>query len=181
MINMNKNMHKYPRPAHKNLDLHKDARSTRHKNPTIELDNIRRFFYPRKNRIRRSNRPVVACDRRFSAGAGARHAWDESKIRLVIPAVPFACTFVRARLKITFPKKRPRTVKAARGSVDYFLEGAACGWWRDEKKSPGFNRNLISRLPIASSASIGWNVANCRHQTVRIISFTEVEAYQASL
>lgn len=36
MINMNKNMHKYPRPAHKNLDLHKDARSTRHKNPTID-------------------------------------------------------------------------------------------------------------------------------------------------
>lgn len=36
MINMNKNMHKYPRPAHKNLDLHKDAHSTRYKNPTID-------------------------------------------------------------------------------------------------------------------------------------------------
>lgn len=36
MINMNKNMHKYPRSAHKNLDLHKDVHSTCHKNPTID-------------------------------------------------------------------------------------------------------------------------------------------------
>lgn len=29
-------MHKYPRSAHKNLDLHKDVHSTCHKNPTID-------------------------------------------------------------------------------------------------------------------------------------------------
>lgn len=86
----------------------------------------------------------------------------------------------RSCSSITFPKKRPRTVKAVRGPLSIISSiislKAPRVWvmtWEKKKDWRGFKRNLILDLPIVFRL-YPWNEANQCFKIVCIISFTGV-------